>query len=84
MNELSRLRWRCRRGVREMDLLLERFLETAWPGLGAAERSAFERLLDEPDPDLYAWITGREEPREPAYLPIIERLREGWPVISGP
>ena len=76
MPELSKLRWRCRRGIREMDLLLERFLEQCYPTLGAADRDAFDRLLDEADLDIYAWITGRETPPDVRYRPLIHSLRE--------
>ena len=70
----ARLRWRCRRGARELDLLLLRFLERNYPHLGAREQSLFGALLDEADPDLYAWITGQSEPSNPDYLPIIDRI----------
>ncbi len=68
------LRWRCRRGTREMDLLLLRFLERDYPHLNARQQSLFGALLDEADPDLYAWITGRENPVNPDYLPIIGKI----------
>ena len=70
----SRLRWRCRRGTREMDLLLLRFLEQGYPRLNAREQSLFGSLLDEADPDLYAWITGQAQPANPDYLPIIGKI----------
>ena len=76
MSELSRLRWRCRRGIREMDLLLERFLDRCYPTLDHAQRAAFDHLLAEADLDIYSWITGRVAPPEPAYGPIVQRLRE--------
>ena len=72
----ARLRWRCRRGTREMDLLLLRFLERDYPYLDAREQSLFGALLDEADPDLYAWITGQTEPVNPDYLPIIGKINE--------
>ena len=70
----AQLRWRCRRGTREMDLLLLRFLERQYPHLDSREQSLFGALLDETDPDLYAWITGQSEPANPDYLPIIDRI----------
>ena len=74
INSTARLRWRCRRGTREMDLLLLRFLERDYPRLDAWEQSLFGSLLDEADPDLYAWITGQAEPANPDYLPIIGKI----------
>ena len=70
----ARLRWRCRRGTREMDLLLLRFLEQDYPRLNAREQSLFGSLLDEADPDIYAWITGQAQPANPDYLPLIGKI----------
>ena len=49
--ELSRLKWRCRRGMKELDLLLLRWLERGWPRADAERRRAFEWLLEQPDPN---------------------------------
>ena len=70
----ARLRWRCRRGTREMDLLLLRFLEQDYPRLNSREQSLFGSLLDEADPDIYAWITGQAQPANPDYLPLIGKI----------
>ena len=76
MNDIARLRWRCRRGTRELDLLLQRFLDVVYPTLTDQERRAFERLLDEADPDLLDWITGRRPLPAPDYEPLIAPLRQ--------
>lgn len=76
MNHQSRLRWRCRRGIREMDILLERFLDECYPSLTEAERVILGKLVEEADLDLLDWITGRRPPFEPAYEPLIRRLQE--------
>ena len=73
-NNTARLRWRCRRGTREMDLLLLRFLEQDYPRLNSREQSLFGSLLDEADPDIYAWITGQAQPANPDYLPLIGKI----------
>ena len=52
--ELKRLRWRCRRGMRELDVLLERYLENRWASAGPGRRQAFRALLELPDPELAA------------------------------
>ena len=52
--ELNRLRWRCRRGMRELDVLLERYLAERWPTAPEARRAAFRALLELPDPELAA------------------------------
>ena len=76
INSTARLRWRCRRGTREMDLLLLRFLEQDYPHLNSREQSLFGSLLDEADPNLYAWITGQAPPGNPDYLPLIGKIRD--------
>ena len=75
MNELARLRWRCRRGTREMDLLLESFLDQCYPDLSTDQQQAFARLLDESDLDILGWVTGKKQPPDRAYLDLIEILR---------
>ena len=72
--ELGRLRWRCRRGMRELDLLLMRYLERDWPAADASERAAFERLLETPDPELAAWCFGRATPGDPAIGVLVGKL----------
>jgi len=58
----SKLQWRCRRGTKELDLVLQRFLDEAYPALSEAEQDAFASLLEQQDPDLAAWIWGGEPP----------------------
>ena len=64
--ELSRLRWRCRRGMRELDELLLRYVERRLPRRAAGERDAFACLLELPDPELFGYLAGRR-PRSPRW-----------------
>ena len=57
---LERARWRCRRGMKELDVLLERFIRRALARLDAEELEALERLLDRPDQDILEWIASPE------------------------
>ena len=75
MSNKSKLLWKCRRGTRELDLLLSRFVEECYPDLDDAARQSFEELLDEADPDIYNWIMGRDEPANPVYKPLLEKLK---------
>ncbi|HUO94839.1 MAG TPA: succinate dehydrogenase assembly factor 2 [Steroidobacteraceae bacterium] len=50
--ELHRLRWRCRRGMQELDMLLARYLDKRWATAPEEERAAFRALLELPDPEL--------------------------------
>ena len=59
---LRRLRWQCRRGLLELDLMFVRFLEQRYSALSVAEQSDFQRLLEQPDQTLLAWLQGQQEP----------------------
>lgn len=71
---IKRLKLRSiRRGIREMDLLLGAFVEDGLERLTDAELDAYERLLDEPDPDILSWITGAV-PCPAEHAPLVGRL----------
>jgi antitoxin CptB len=72
--DLGRLRWRCRRGMKELDLLLQRWLSTAYDEATAAERAAFEDLLEQPDPQLLAWLFRRERPADPVMAALVDAI----------
>ena len=74
--EVERIRWRCRRGLLELDIVLARFLEGAFPALGAAEVDAFKRLLELPDNDLWDLISGRLSAGEGAEGKVVAMLRQ--------
>jgi antitoxin CptB len=57
MTELNRLRWRCRRGLLELDIVLERFLERHYPALSGSELEEFKALLGESDATLWEMIS---------------------------
>jgi len=76
MKELERVRWRCRRGLLELDIVLGRFVEQHYEGLNDLQQVAFDVLLDLPDNVLWDMITGREEPpREMQQKTLLERLK---------
>mgnify|MGYP003326782765 FL=1 len=73
---LNRLRWRCRRGMRELDVLLGRYLAERWPRAGGVERAAFERFLDLPDPEIYDLCLRRSVSADAAMTRMAELLAE--------
>jgi len=73
--ELKRLRWRCRRGMRELDQLLERWLEREWRQSPDALRGDFRRLLDSEDDRLWKWFLGHERPDDDALDALVRRIR---------
>jgi len=74
MAEHDRIRWRCRRGLLELDLLLKSFLENRLEQLDADQLKVFNELLDEADNDLLDLAMGRVEPT-PRYRAVVEMLR---------
>ncbi len=56
MRELKRIRWRCRRGLLELDILLNRFVEKYYLNLDEMQQTEFDSLLDMPDPLLWEAI----------------------------
>jgi antitoxin CptB len=73
--EAGRLRWRCRRGTRELDRLLGWWLDERFARVDAADRIAFDALLDVPDPDLWSWLTGHGAPAELRFVRIVDEIR---------
>jgi antitoxin CptB len=73
-HELSRLRWRCRRGMRELDQLMLRYLDRRWPEADEPERVQFRRLLECEDDRLWRWFMGREAVEDPGLDAIVSRI----------
>jgi antitoxin CptB len=73
--EQARLRWRCRRGMRELDQLLGWYLDACYPHVDDATKEAFSTLLDEQDPELWNWLTGRAAPDDASWRRIIDEIR---------
>ena len=71
--QLRRLLWHCRRGMKELDLLLERFVR-ATP-LTGEDRRLLEALLARPDPLLAAYFLAGEAPEEPDLAHLVTRIR---------
>ena len=61
--------------MKELDLLLERYLETRYPAADAVEQDAFRELLDMQDPELYAFVIGRERPATEELRRVVATLR---------
>lgn len=72
---LRRLRWRCRRGMRELDQLMGRYLDLAWAQDSEAQRGVFLTLLDTEDDRLWQWFMGHEEPADAELAALVARIR---------
>jgi len=75
----GRLAWRCRRGMKELDLVLSGWLRHRYPGATAAERATFEAILELPDPQIAGFLLGREHPTDPAVAALVRELQPTRP-----
>ncbi|HMG61184.1 MAG TPA: succinate dehydrogenase assembly factor 2 [Burkholderiales bacterium] len=73
--EMNRLRWSCRRGLLENELVLERFLRAHAERLEGERLAAFKTLLDYSDDELWGLVSGRRECGDPALVEVVQLLR---------
>lgn len=73
---ISQLRWRCRRGMRELDTLMTAWLEQCWAEADTETRAGFLRLLDSEDDALWDWMTGRVVPEDIELREAVARVVE--------
>ena len=69
----SKLRWQCRRGMRELDVLLTNYLDHCYTAASADEKAAFQKLLTLSDPELVAYLLQKQTP-EPDIAVVIDRI----------
>ncbi len=80
----KRLRMRSmRRGIREMDLILQAYATARLSDLGDADVALYDRLLDESDHDIYAWICGRT-PAPSEFAPLVADIAAGAQGVTRP
>ena len=70
----SQLRWRCHRGMLELDLILLPFFDQHYDQLSSLEQKAFYRLLDFSDPELYAWLLTEQRPEDKGISALVELI----------
>ena len=72
---MGKLRWRCRRGMKEMDLLTLGYLEQFYPQAPAEEQQAFAELLELQDTQLMGYMLGRAIPSDAAAARVVHVMR---------
>lgn len=75
MKELERTRWRCRRGMLELDIVLQEFVDKHYMRLNKSELQQFDTLLNLPDNDLWDMITAKKEAEDIELLPVLQLLQ---------
>lgn len=79
MSEESRLRWQCRRGMRELDELLLSYLESRYPIADDDEKAAFRQVLALADPELNGYLLQRKTHNSEPIARVIERILSRTP-----
>ena len=72
--DAARLRWRCRRGLLELDILLQVFLEQGYEKLESGDRALFQQLLETPDTELLSWLNGLSLPPQKELKEIVRKV----------
>ncbi|WP_434778684.1 succinate dehydrogenase assembly factor 2 [Neisseria sp. Ec49-e6-T10] len=73
--ERKRIRWRTRRGLLELDLILQKFLDQDFDQLNDHDMTIYCQILDLPDTEFLDIVNGKAEPQNPEWVPLINRLR---------
>ena len=76
--DLNVIRWRCRWGVKELDVLFEKYLTEQFPHDDAETQAAFAKLLEVPAPVVLDYVSGFATPRDPPTQKIIEAISSGY------
>jgi antitoxin CptB len=70
----KRLMWRCRRGMKELDLLLVGYLQDQYAGASTDERAAFAQFLELPDPEIARYLVWGDVPSDPLQAALCRRI----------
>ncbi|TQV72828.1 succinate dehydrogenase assembly factor 2 [Aliikangiella marina] len=82
LNNKTRLRWQCRRGMLELDVILSPFLEQHFDSISESEQRIFQALLAESDPDIYTWLMGFGACDKPELASIVQLIRHKMKIDS--
>jgi len=75
LNKIARIKWACRRGMLELDFILNEFLAQGISNLSEAELDNFLHYLENADPDLYSWLMGYKQPESEADIVMTNIIR---------
>lgn len=74
--ENKQVRWQCRRGMLELDMILLKFFDGCFDKLAEPDRQLFIQFLQEPDQTLYRWLMGQAVPNEPKTALLVQTIRD--------
>ncbi|MGL5047324.1 MAG: succinate dehydrogenase assembly factor 2 [Shewanella sp.] len=72
---IARVRWACRRGMLELDMLLQPFVETVYQDMSDEDKTTFIRLLECEDPEIFSWFMGHEASPDAELAHMIVKVR---------
>jgi antitoxin CptB len=72
--EERRLQWHCRRGLKELDVILGPFMDEHYRDLASADKTLFVRLVDCEDMDLFNWFMRQDKPSDPELERMVELI----------
>ena len=78
-NKIAQIKWACRRGMLELDFILNEFLEHGFLELSEVGQDEFIEFLENIDPDLYSWLMGFRQPELEADIKMVEIIRTSKP-----
>jgi antitoxin CptB len=72
--DLKRMRWASRRGMLELDLVLEPFVNTCYAGLDEVDRQRYRQLMECEDQDMFGWFLKQQRPEDPEIANIVDKI----------
>ena len=74
-NKIAKIKWACRRGMLELDFILDEFLNDGFKNLTQIEQDDFQNFLTNEDPDLFAWLMGFRQPDAEEDIIMVNKIR---------
>ena len=75
-NKIAQIKWACRRGMLELDFILNEFLANGFLKLSEVEHDDFLIFLENSDPDLYAWLMGFKQAEKAQDIKMVDNIRD--------
>lgn len=76
MESIAKLKWQCRRGTKELDYLLEEYLNSSYMQVAEEEKVLFEELLIMQDPILISYLLGEQLPESKELVSLVKKIRK--------
>ena len=72
--DLKRMRWASRRGMLELDLVLEPFVNSCYANLDEVDRQRYRQLMECEDQDMFGWFLKQKRPEDPEIATIVDKI----------